>query len=84
MTNEELANELERLAKERSPGGLPSDWAAHQRLWDHFIANLPAIISALRENARMREALEAIASCRTVTPGDVVDVARAALRHSVT
>jgi transposase-like protein len=39
-----------------------------------------AMLSALRaENARLREALEQIASCESHFPGDVVSIAQAAL-----
>ena len=71
-----MADEREQQAPRR---------LSYQRNWYREATDCSAALAAAREeNGRLREALEAIASCEVRVPGDVVSVARSALTREAT
>lgn len=73
-------------------GRILDDLSVYRQDYHAIDAKLDETIKAFRdfkkkteclraENARFRDALEAIASCKSIIEGDVVDIARKALRE---
>ena len=57
--------------------------AKHQHVWNSEITYLFDALDATREREKeLRKALQKIASCESIVSGDVVDIARTALRES--